>query len=225
MATVGGPNLVEDGLIFAFDASSRKCNPNTGSVCFDLAGDSTGSLEGGATFTTSSFSFDGTDDVLNYNTPHNDSATALTYELVFKGSRVDPYTYILHNNGSSSTTGASYCTFGWDNNTNNIYGAFNGHFSTMRDTTTIIDSSKHYYLTLTWDGSTQKFYINGSEKTSMALTSISRVLASTTSLGGYRDGTYRLMNGEVSLVRIYNRKLTPLEILKNYNGYNKRFNF
>ena len=52
---------------------------NTGSICFDLVSDSSGSLEGGAAFTTSSFTFDGTNDRLNFPTPHTDSITALTY--------------------------------------------------------------------------------------------------------------------------------------------------
>jgi len=167
--------------------------------------------------------FDGTDDRATYTTPHDDSVTELTYELVFKGSRGTDYTYILHNNGQDITTGNSFCTFGWLGSTDNIYGSFNGYYSSMYDTTTTIDSNKYYHLTLVWNGSTQKFYINGVEKKSMNLGSIVKTLSATTSVGGEKDAAHRMMTGTVPLVKTYTRALSTQEILQNYNALKERF--
>jgi hypothetical protein len=167
--------------------------------------------------------FDGTDDRATYTTPHDDSVTELTYELVFKGSRGEDYTYILHNNGQDITTGNSFCTFGWLGSTDNIYGSFNGHYSSMYDTTTTIDSNKYYHLTLVWNGSTQKFYINGVEKKSMNLGSIVKTLSTTTSIGGEKNAAHRMMTGTVPLVKTYTRALSAQEVLQNYNALKERF--
>lgn len=167
--------------------------------------------------------FDGTDDRATYTTPHDDSVTELTYELVFKGSRGADYTYILHNNGQDITTGNSFCTFGWYASTDYIYGSFNGHYSSMYDTTTTIDSNKYYHLTLVWNGSTQKFYINGVEKKSMNLGSIVKTLATTTSVGGEKNAAHRMMTGTVPLVKTYTRALSAQEIQQNYNAVKERF--
>ena len=220
-----GGKIVTDGLVLALDAGSKKSYPGSGTTWSSLVSNTNATITN-AVYTSNvggAMSFDGTNDVVTYSTPHNSSITTLTYELVFKGSRTEGYSYILHNNGTDSTTGSSFVTFGWYNTLDYVYASFNGHYASMYDNTTTIDSTKYYHLTLTWDGSTQKFYINGDLKKSMSLGSISRVLDSTTSIGGHNGGSYRMMNGEVPFLRIYNRTLSPQEVLQNYNAQKSRF--
>lgn len=218
-----GPNIVTDGLILSLDAASKKSYPGSGNTWSSLVGSTNATLTNGPSFSNNSMVFDGVNDVSTYSTPHTDSLTTLTYELVFKGSRGDEYSYILHNNGSSTSTGNSWVTFGWYAGTNYVYGALSGRYSSMYDNTTTIDSTKYYHLTLTWDGSTQKFYINGDLKTSQSLTSNAYTLDSTTSIGGNKNGSYRMSNVEVPFLRIHNRPLSVEKVLQNYNATKSRF--
>lgn len=218
-----GPNITTDGLVLALDAGSKKSYPGSGTTWSSLVGSTNATLTNGPSFSNNSMAFDGVNDVSTYSTPHTDSLTTLTYELVFKGSRGDDYSYILHNNGSSTSTGNSWVTFGWYAGTNYVYASLNGHYSSMYDSTTIIDSSTYYHLTLTWDGSTQKFYINGDLKKSMSLGSINKVLDTTTSIGGNKNGGYRMSNVDVPFLKIYNKTLSAEEIQQNYNATKSRF--
>jgi hypothetical protein len=188
-----------------------------------LIGNSTIDLSNVSFDSNAQMTFDGTDDRVTYTTPHDDSVTELTYELVFKGSRGAEYTYILHNNGQDTTTGNSFCTFGWYSSTNYIYGSFNGYYDSMYDTTTTVDSNKYYHLALVWNGATQKFYINGVEKKSMNLGSIVKTLSTTTSVGGEKNAAHRMMNGVVPLVKTYTRALSAQEVQQNYRAYKNRF--
>ena len=65
MATNGGPNIIEDGLVFAVDAANKKSYPGSGTTWIDLAGSNNGTLTNGPTFDSGnggSFDFDGADD-------------------------------------------------------------------------------------------------------------------------------------------------------------------
>jgi len=168
--------------------------------------------------------FDGTDDKTIFNTPHDFSITTLTYELVFKGSRVDPYTYLLHNNGiPSPNTGNSYCTIGWYNDTPYIYGAFSGKYASMYDSTTPIDPNLYYHVALTWDGEVQRFYINGEEKKSMNLGALETPISPITSIGGYRNASIRMFDGQVPITRIYTKTLSAEEIKQNFEAIRNKF--
>ena len=168
--------------------------------------------------------FDGTDDKAVFNTPHDSSTTTLTYELVFKGSRVDPYSYLLHNNGiPSPNTGNSYCTIGWYNDTPYIYGAFSGKYASMYDSTTPIDPNLYYHVALTWDGEVQRFYINGEEKKSMNLGAMETPISPITSIGGYRNASFRMFDGQVPITRIYTKTLHAEEIKQNFEAIRNKF--
>jgi hypothetical protein len=223
MGVYGGPDIITEGLVLALDAGSKKSYPGSGTTWSSLVGSTNATLTNGPSFSNKSMVFDGVNDFSTYPTPHNDSLTTLTYELVFKGSRGEGYSYILHNNGTHTSTGNSWITFGWYADTDYVYGALSGRYSSMYDNTTIIDSNTYYHLTLTWDGSTQKFYINGDLKTSQALESNAYTLDSTTSIGGNKNGGYRMSNIDVAFLKIYNRALSSDEILQNYNAKKSRF--
>ena len=65
MATNGGPNIIEDGLVFAVDAANKKSYPGSGTTWADLAGSNNGTLINGPTFDSGnggSIVFDGTND-------------------------------------------------------------------------------------------------------------------------------------------------------------------
>ena len=64
MGAFGGPDIVTDGLVYAFDAGSGRSYDGTTSLN-DLAGSNTGTLTNGVTYQSINggvFDFDGTDD-------------------------------------------------------------------------------------------------------------------------------------------------------------------
>jgi Concanavalin A-like lectin/glucanases superfamily len=85
------------------------------------------------------------------------------------------------------------------------------------------------HLTMTWDSgsSTTSLYKNGVLQTAQTSSNpaINRSVADTVKLGGniYGWGTGTNWSGSIANVKIYNRTLTPQEILQNYNATKTRF--
>ena len=50
MGAFGGPDIVTDGLVFAFDAGSGRSYPDGTTSLNDLAGSNTGTLTNGVTY-------------------------------------------------------------------------------------------------------------------------------------------------------------------------------
>ena len=94
MGAFGGPDIVEDGLMFAVDAGSTRSypNPGTGTAVNSLVSSITGSLANGVGFSTNNggtWDFDGVDDIIfagdgtDYAYPYH------SWEMWFKTSQVD----------------------------------------------------------------------------------------------------------------------------------------
>ena len=63
-----GPDIVDDGLVFAIDAGSTRSYPGSGTTVTSLVGSATGTLNNGVGFSTANggnFTFDGVDDHIN----------------------------------------------------------------------------------------------------------------------------------------------------------------
>ena len=165
--------------------------------------------------------FDGIDQNIVQNAPHTIDITNVSYEVIVKGVRTSDYGYIIHN-GTSTSTGNSYLTIGIDA-LNRLYGAFSGQYSTMYSdvyqSTTVF-----HHLVLTWDGSTQKFYVDNILKASQPLTTMAYDMSSVMGIGAGAATNNRPIDGEIPVVKIYNKTLDETEISKNYNNYKYRFN-
>ncbi len=78
-----------------------------------------------------------------------------------------------------------------------------------------------HYLACVYDDSNDMMilYIDGAEETSSTVASFSSINASGTSLkiGLYGSGNMQPFNGTIDEVRIYDRALSPQEVLANYN--------
>jgi len=226
MATSYSPKIVTDGLILCLDAADKKSYSGGGTTWTDRSGQgNNGTLVNSPAFSNGGFDLDGTDDRITFDTPFADGSD-LTVTLWFKGEAssgaANGFGYLLHNNGYNTSTGNSYITIGEHGVNNQYYAALNGQYQYMTfgvtaDTTTV------HQITLTWDGSTQKVYFDGEYKKGRSLSSISNTFSSTTSIGSYRDSTYRAWDGSVYSCHIYNRALTDAEVLQNYNAKKGRF--
>ena len=138
-----------------------------------------------------------------------------------------PYTWILHNNNSAQSTGSSYLTIGIDSN-NYFFGALDGRFTSMADGNQTSTNSIVYHLILTWDGSTQIFYVDGNQGPSYSTGSYpgswqNNTYNTTTTMGEAIGGNYRPLKGNIYSVRAWDRALSSSEVTTNWNGNKAKF--
>jgi hypothetical protein len=151
-----------------------------------------------------------------------------TYEVWVKAipsSLSDGFGYILHNNSNNTNIGGSYMAIGYAGSnlqTGEIFAAFNGAWLSM-GTGVIGDTTTVRHIILTWNGSTQIAYVDGVQRVSRALTGTPSNFSTTTSFGDYRIFTYRPIVGDIYSIKVYNRALSPAEILQNYNATKGRY--
>jgi hypothetical protein len=80
------------------------------------------------------------------------------------------------------------------------------------------------YVVGTYDGSTQKIYINGSLNTQRNYTQAPVVDFPSYRVGGWGYDVYsRRLNGKIFNLSLYNRALSAAEVLQNFNAQKSRF--
>jgi hypothetical protein len=211
------------------DAANTKSYPGSGTSWVDLSGNgNNGTLTNGPTFNSAnsgSIVFDGSNDYVDFYAPNLN--TIATVEMWCKIGA-----------GYSSSTGKMF--FGWYRhsvwcgsgnlgyNTSNgdVYGISSSTVSSLG----LVDNWKHYVFEMRADVSytNNKIYINATPQT------LSQLLATENS--GWRNfngGAGRIaawsfdinycMPMNCASFRVYNRILSPAEILQNYNATKGRF--
>jgi len=87
---------------------------------------------------------------------------------------------------------------------------------------TNVEQDKFYHLVLTHDDSEAKFYTNGVLVASGLCTG-SRFPSNDTTIGRYSPGYSQGFNGDIPIVRVYNRCITSDEVAQNFNSIKERF--
>jgi hypothetical protein len=223
MATFYSPKVVTDGLVLALDAANIKSYSGTGTTWSDLSGNgNTGTLTNGPTFDSGnggSIVFDGVDDVVN--TSFAGSVNDLTVECWFNGTKTARNH--LWNFGSGGTSGHNLnCNFNdsgydlwmyWDGGgTNRVRYNIDGSFT----------DSTNKLITFTHTSTTNKVFLNGSELT-ITESGGTQSFANVNATGVFNLGSVGPFSGKIFRVVVYNRALTPQEILQNFNATRSRF--
>jgi hypothetical protein len=212
LVTVSNVNLVA---AFGF-------NENTGTLAADNSGNNNnGTLTNGPTWSAlgkfgAAVQFDGTDDYINILDANSlDLTTGMTIEAWVNPTNVTGYkTVISKDNG---TNNQSY-TLSANNNTS---GAANQRPNTRirsgSTTTTITGTTKLIlntwaHLACTYDGTTLRYYQNGVQVATVAVTASMTVTANPLRIGGTTALAAQYFAGLIDEVRIYNRALTAVEI-------------
>lgn len=226
MSYSNGPQIVTNGLVFFVDAANRKSYPGSGTDWADLSGNgSTCVSSGGPVIGTDgqgSFLFDATDDifispensVFNTQTPsvevwiktNNTNQNGFWFE---KGQVNTQYS--LFQEGTSTQ---------WRQN-------IGGSTTTLSATTaTYISTSNWAHIVGTYTSGTRRLYINGAIVSSDSQTGTISTNTNGISIGvfgGFNGGRGYYYNGRIGTVRVYNRALTPEEVLQNYNASKTKF--
>lgn len=248
MAFSFSPKIVTDGLVLALDAANPRSYVSGSTVWSDLSFNLvTGSLVNGPIFTSAnlgSLSFDGSNDyvefgdILNFDINNKfsmsvwirTSSTALGVQnVIAKEVFNSPYTgyqFAFNNlNGNAAGVGkigVSIATVPFTS----------VPVSVMRTmTVNTFNDGNWKNLCFTYDGSATVggilIYANGilqSVTTQDAASLTGTMITTKTFQIGIRDTSAQPFNGNVAMVGVYNRTLSPTEVLQNYNALKPRFN-
>jgi hypothetical protein len=220
MAFNFSPKIVTDGLVLALDAANPSSYVSGSSVWRDLTPNNySGSLINGPTFNSSnagSIQFDGVDDyvqTIDVSSYSNLTFNIWLYGLLGSNIQQDILKY-------RSDNGGSFTLFG-DNLAIQL-----GKFRTDGDglpgrrfTTAVIPTQQWYNLCYVKNGS---LYINSIKYEGTGADRDYNQIQ----LGANRAGNGMIArwNGYIAIFKIYNRNLSDLEVLQNYNALKGRFN-
>lgn len=244
-----GPNIVKEGLVLYLDAASgTSYSPyNSGTRWKDISGnDNNGTLTNGPVYSNANggnFIFDGVNDyAATNNTVGNFNASNFTISLVFKTTTIiNPATFIAKSIGDNPTSDygwlvnqASPGELGFAVATSTGNWGDSGTYSIKTNGANINNGSWKFATIVVDKGQTDvTIYINGSTVSLQAyvgkasLTTIGSVsntrilnIASESDVGGVSQ--YPIA-ANIAVTQIYNRALTPQEVLQNYNSTKGRF--
>ena len=226
--------IVKDGLVLCLDAADKKSYPGTGTTWFDRSGNgNNGTLAGGPTFSGDnggSIVFDGTNDysliqanpsfqlgngyslcawVKASNNPPGYVGICGTFDSI-------PNNYFGQNFSIQPNTQTfSFLVAGWSG------GSYNYINATIQ-----YSIGKWYYLVGTNSGTNCSFYIDGILNTTYTQSDSAANCGLTTmfKIGRfYQSNDNYYLQGNIAIVKYYNRALTPQEIKQNFNATRGRF--
>ncbi len=221
-----GPSIVKDGMVLCLDAGNRKSYAGSGTSWVDLSGNGNNGTLNGPTY-TSSFGggvvLDGTNDFIvgtnNVGISGTGARTLSTW--VYPTDMINDGYYSIARIGAGTTSQlfeililrSNFVTYSI---TLHIWGG--GELGGVVETALLFNNSN---IVCSYNGTTAYMYLNG-----RLAFSGNRTLAtanSTFTLGSPAYGSHRYFKGNISNTSLYNRALSPAEILQNYNATKGRF--
>ena len=221
--------IVTSGLVLFLDASNIDSYPGTGTTWKDLSGNNNnGTLTNGPTFSSAnggSIVFDGTND----NVSFNNSGTSTPFDFA-NGNMTCMFWMIPSAWGDGASRGviskkANDSTNGWVIYNDGFYPTkLNARLGLGNNfvTSTSVSTSVYQCWTLTRSSTTLTWYCNGVLDSTG--TNTSNISDTTVELQVSRSQTWNgYFKGNISNVLFYNRSLTAIEVLQNYNATKSRF--
>ena len=215
------PRVVTDGLIYYLDAANSRCYSGSGNTTYSLVNGIGGTLYNGIGFTSSYngiFTFDGTNDYIefDYNSAIN-NISQFTIECWYKSSNINVEGILFNTNTYLFTTPV----YGYHleiYQSKLLFQVFPSE-SAVQSTITL-QNNNWYNLIATYNSGNINLYVNSS----IGGTGSAIFNPSTGSLllGKYRSGHF-VLNGQLGIIKFYNRALSATEILQNYNATKGRY--
>ena len=232
-------DVIQSGLTLNLDATNYLSYPRSGTTWTDLTGiNNNGTLTNGPTFsggTTPSIVFDGSDDYGSFptnNLPSGNSEISLECWIKWGGSFSTAFGEFVVGYGND--VAANKVPVILINTNNQVRFEFGSSSGVVISSSTIIPNT-WVNIIATYNKSQTRIYLNGVLN---GTTSYSSANIEPSGSNGYNGGIgtifstygnknnpprYGSFGGNVSSVRIYNRALSPQEIIQNYEV--QRLNF
>jgi hypothetical protein len=242
MAFRYSPKIVTNGLVFLMDFKNKKSYSGSGSTTTDIINQKSGTVANGATYDGNlGFEFDGLDDQINLGSiPSTDplslpatTGAGMTFDIWMNAtSGGDSFQRIIDkSNGGSAANG-----FAVTRPNSNTSAGFELYLGGRQRFTT---STTNYYTFGNWVNITVSCdvvnqlndfrsvgYVNGSQILTDNRTNASVSDPTTTTnckIATWNHSTGREFKGTIGRIGVYNRVLTPTEILQNHNEIKLRF--
>lgn len=230
MSVYGGPDIITDGLVFHMDFANTKCYPGTGTSCIDLSGNNfTGELINNLPYSSLGnnkfFTFNSTTNnrlirifnstLLNTQTP--------TVEVWIKTNATSQFGFWFEK-GNVNT---QYSLFqeGANIQWRQVFSTGMSTFTTSASTAGL-NTTSWFQFVGTFSSGNRRLYVNGALKNSDSQTGTINTNAGGMSIGaygGYDGGRGYYYNGNIAIVKVYNKQLTNIEVEQNYNALKGRF--
>jgi hypothetical protein len=220
-----GPQIVTNGLVLYLDAGNSKSYPTTGTIWYDRSGNgNNGTLVNGPTFNSGnggSIVFDGVNDYIGVNSSNS---------LTITGSAITLGAWVNYNLTQTDWKGVIYKASGNSSGfqlfiDSSNYIAFGLMLSTgfaRPNSGVYLTPNNWHYIVGTYDGEFMRTYEDSVLRGSLSKTGT--IVNANVSLNIGRSFASEEMPGYIAITQIYNRALSPTEILQNYNATKSRFN-
>jgi hypothetical protein len=242
MASLGGPNIITNGLVLSLDAANNKSYPGSGTTWSDLSGNNNnGTLTNGPTFNSQNggnIVFDGSNDYVTCGTNSSILVSSMTISSTFLFTSYTNATHLIVGRlGGAATSYRHNYFFGLTES--KFYFGFKQSGTSAYplvwiNTAPILNTI--YSFTATYSTSTSvAMYLNGKVQSFSGPNTVNNPLitnqivdldpASICSIGSGApaENTF-YSNARIYNAQIYNRALSASEVEQNYNATKARFN-
>ena len=218
-------SIVSDGLVFALDAANSRSYSGSGLTAFSLTSNFLATLTNGVGFGTTGtnyFTFDGVDDNIPFTISNFNNILTIEIWMKMKAFTAGHMPFGFYGYDVFAYEGA----LGFNTTIGDLYGLT----STQVTNLGLVNQWKHYVFEMRSDVAytNNKIYVNGQNQ------SLSQVAAAESAgnrnfnsgngrIGSWRSSNSFYMSMDHSQFRVYNRALTPQEILQNYNATKMRY--
>lgn len=233
MASIGGSNIVRDGLVLCLDAANQKSYVSGSTVWRDISSNNyTGSLVNSPTFSGNNvgvLSFDGINEYVS-----------IPFSTIMSSHTVISWVYINSLNKDwipiieFQLNGSNRAHYYVQGDLNSFIGSRRGFganwspnqvtaYDNWGDTNLVtVQSNTWYMLTGRLDGTLGDTFIN-TQKSKATRTGVSYSNVSVSDLYNARTGQSFYNSGLVANILVYNRALSDIEILQNYEALKSRY--
>ena len=222
--TYGPPPIVTDSLVLLLDAGSTASYPGSGGTWSDLSDNGNNGSISYATFSTSTgnkaIAFDGTDDWVDVGDIGDVFGTSFAVDLwIYPENLTDRQEFI-----GQKVNSTNWWRFGIDSSGEGGNYEIDVEVSDSRVVALNPDKSfvinKWQHIVLSRNSSDWNFYLNGALDVTASDADTIPDMAASVKIGKAVDSSYE---GQMAVVRVYNRYLTAAEILQNFNAQRGRF--
>ncbi len=216
MASVGGPNIVQDGLVAIFDAGSERSYPGSGSTWYNLIGTVNGTLSAASIGTTTAgvMTFDGVDDYIDIPLA---SLASTDFTVIGVTQRTNSASgRIISGKNNNWLLGQ------WDDYMRQYFAAGWVTGIGAGDSAVYDDLQTHIWCG-TGDISADTYKLRDDNVEYTTTTTAGSEGPNEFSLGRYAPGGSEYAIGTITVLLVYNRVLTDAEINQNFNAQKNRF--
>lgn len=213
------PGVVSNGLVGYWDAGNRKSYPGSGTAWYDLSGNNlTMTTSNSPTFSSGNFAFNGSNQSASATNSTTLDTQTPTVEVWAKTNATSQNGFWFEK-GSVNTQYSLFQEGGSIVWRQRIDGNLLSQYTT---TATYVNTVNWFNVVGTFTSGSRILYINGVQVNSDGPTGTIETNTSGMTIGSYNSGGY-FYNGNIAIVKVYNRVLSATEVKQNFNALRGRF--